>query len=92
MYFDLSNLNTFDFYLTLSLIAAFIILLVMFIRAKPGYSEKDAQTHSINFAGGIREGNGGITVFLWVVISLIIVWTIIYFILHFREFGLIFSL
>jgi len=91
MYFDLSNINTFDFYLTLLLVAVFIVLLVLYLRGDDKYAEKESQNRYSSFAGTIREGHGGMTLFLWVVFSVILVWTVIYFILHAGEFALFFS-
>ncbi len=88
---DLSNINTFAFYITLLCIVAVVLITVLLLRSGKGYSVRDSQSHAEDFGGVIKEGHGGMTAFLWVTFSVILIWTIVYFILHASEFRIIFS-
>jgi hypothetical protein len=87
---DLSNVNTFAFYITLLCIAAVIILTVLLLRSGKGYSVRDSQSHAEDYAGVIKEGHGGLTAFLVVLFIFMLIWMIIYFVLHAGEFSIIF--
>jgi hypothetical protein len=86
---DLSNINTVDFYLTLLIIAVVVALIVLLLRT--GKSVRQTQLHAEEFAGEVKEGHGGMPLFLWVLFFFILVWSIIYFVRHASEFGIIFS-
>jgi hypothetical protein len=88
---DLSNINVYAFYITLFFIAATVVLAVLLLRSGKGYSVKDTQAHAEDYAGEIKEGHGGLPLFLWILFSVMIIWTIFYFIMHSGEFGIIFS-
>jgi hypothetical protein len=36
---------------------------------------KDSEVHAEGFAGVVREGHGGMTIFLWVSFALLVIWT-----------------
>ena len=76
---------------TLGIITLFVILLILLLRSGRGYSVGDTESHATNFAGTIREGHGGLTAFLWVLIGAILIWSIVYFATHWREFAIIFT-
>ena len=78
-------------YWTLTIIAAFLLMLILLLRSGRGYSVKDTEAHASDYAGVIKEGHGGMTAFLWVLFSFMFVWTIAYFALHADEFGIIFA-
>ncbi len=84
--FSLSSL-----WLVLSFIGIFVILLILLLRSGRGYSVGDTESHATNFAGTIREGHGGLPAFLWVLIGAILIWSIVYFATHWREFAIIFT-
>jgi hypothetical protein len=88
---DFSNINVIGFYITLLLIAATILLIVLLLNSGNGYSVRDAESHAEDFTGEIKEGHGGIPAFLWVTFTFILIWTIIYFVMHASEFAIIFS-
>jgi preprotein translocase subunit SecG len=91
MLIDLSNINTIDFYLTLLIVAVVVVLIVLLMRSGKGLSVQETQSHAEEFAGEVKEGHGGIPLFLWVLFIFFFVWTIFYFITHASEFGIIFS-
>jgi hypothetical protein len=88
---DFYNINTIAFYITLLCIAAAVVLTVLLLRSGKGYSVRDAQSHAEDYAGVIKEGHGGITAFLWFLFLVILIWTVVYFVIHAGEFAIIFS-
>jgi hypothetical protein len=88
---DLSNINTFAFYITLFCIAAVVVLTILLLRTGKGYSVRDAQSHAEDYAGVIKEGHGGLTAFFGVLFVIILIWSVVYFVLHAGEFSIIFS-
>jgi hypothetical protein len=84
-------LGTDALYWTLAILFAFLVMLILLLRSGHGYSVQDAQAHSTDFGGVIREGHGGMTAFLWVVYAFMFVWTIVYFVQHASEFAIIFA-
>ncbi len=88
---DFSNINTISFYITLFSIAGIVVLTILLLRAGKGYSVRDAQSHAEDYAGEIKEGHGGLPLFLWLLFSLMLIWTIVYFVMHASEFAIIFS-
>ena len=50
-----------------------------------------AEAHAEEFAGVVREGHGGMTMFLWVSFTLLILWTVYYFVVHAQQFLVIFT-
>jgi preprotein translocase subunit SecG len=79
------------FYWTLVIIFLFLVSLILLIRSGHGYSVHDTQAHASEYAGEIKEGHGGMTAFLWVFFTFMLVWTIVYFILHAGEFAIVFA-
>lgn len=82
-------------YFTLTVVLGSMLLALLTIallqKSGGGYSVHDAEAHSTNFGGVIREGHGGMTVFLWVVFTFLIVWSIVYFAQHAAEFNIWFA-
>ena len=85
------SLGLSSLWLTLGIISLFVILLILLLRSGRGYSVRDTESHSTNFAGVIKEGHGGLTAFLWVLISAILIWSVVYFATHWNEFAIIFT-
>ncbi len=79
------------FYIVVGTAVAFVIVMWLMLRSGHGYSVHDAEAHSTNFADTIKEGHGGLTLFLWVSFITIFVWTIFYLVEHWSEFSVIFS-
>lgn len=88
---DFANVNTIDFYFTLLCIIIVVVLTVLLLRAGKGYSVHDTQAHAENYAGEIKEGHGGLPIFLWLIFLVILIWSIVYLILHAAEFTIVFS-
>jgi hypothetical protein len=91
MLITFSNINPIDFYVTLLFIMVVVVLTILLLRAGKGYSVSDAQSHAEDFAGEIKEGHGGVPIFLWLPFLIILIWSIIYFVIHAGEFAVIFS-
>jgi nitrogen fixation protein FixH len=78
-------------YFTLLIIGVVTLLTYLASRSGRGYSVEDTKAHAEHFADGIEEGRGGLTAFCWVTIGAILVWSVIYFIMHWSEFTAAFS-
>ncbi len=66
------------------------LLTYLAVRAGHGYSVEDTQAHAETFGGVVQEGHGGTPAITLVVISTIIIWAIIYLIMHWRQFAVVF--
>jgi hypothetical protein len=91
MLLDLSNLNTIGFYLTLVCVFGFVGSMVLLLRSGHGYSNRDADSHAVDFPGGLKEGHGGVPAFIWVFFAAMFIWATVYFVIHASEFAIIFS-
>jgi hypothetical protein len=80
------------FYLVIAVAVSVIILTWLALRSGHGYSVHDTEAHSTNYADVIKEGHGGLTLFLWVSFITIVVWTIVYLVQHWSEFSVIFEI
>ncbi len=76
------------FWIVIGSVLAFVVIFMMFL-AGSKYSVHDAETHATEYAGTIKEGHGGLTAFLWVLFIGMLVWTIVYFVMHWSEFAVI---
>lgn len=83
-------MTSFAFLIVITMIASFIILVLLALRSGHGYSVEDTEAHATDYAGVIKEGHGGITAFLWVSFAVILGWTIAYLIQHWSEFSVLF--
>jgi hypothetical protein len=79
------------FYLVIAVAVSVVILTWLILRSGQGYSVHDTEAHSTNYADIIKEGHGGLTLFLWLSFLAIIVWTVVYLMQHWSEFSVIFS-
>ena len=80
------------FYLVLAVIISVVVLIWLMLRSGRGYSVQDTEAHSTNYANEIKEGHGGMTLFLWVCFGIIVIWTVVYLILHAGEFSVLFKI
>ena len=76
------------FWVTVGSILAFSVLLILLVHGSR-YSVHDAAAHASDYGGVVKEGHGGLTAFLWVLIIGIFVWTIVYLVMHWHEFAII---
>lgn len=76
------------FWVTIGSVLSFVLLFLLFISGSK-YSVHDTQAHATDYGGTIKEGHGGLTVFLWLLFIGMFVWTIVYFIMHWSEFAVI---
>ena len=77
------------FYLVLAVAVSVVILTWLILRSGHGYSIHDTEAHSVNYANVIKEGHGGLTLFLWISFITILIWTIVYLVQHASEFSVI---
>lgn len=77
------------FYLVLAIALSSVIIIWLVLRSGKNYSVNDTEAHSTSYADVIKEGHGGLTVFLWVSFAAILVWTIVYLVQHWSEFSVI---
>ncbi len=78
-------------YYTLTAVFSFVFALVLLLRSGRGYSVEDTEAHAEEYGGVIKEGHGGMTLFLVAFFAFFLVWTIVYFIQHASEFAIIFA-
>jgi hypothetical protein len=79
-----------SFWIFLASLVFSVLFLWLFVVGGNRYSVEDAEAHSEDFAGIVREGHGGMTAFLWVSFSMILVWTVYYFAANWQQFVIIF--
>jgi hypothetical protein len=79
------------FYIVIAVAVSFVIITWLILRSGHGYSVHDTEAHSTSYADEVREGHGGLTLFLWVSFITIFIWTIVYLVQHLSEFSVIFS-
>ncbi len=79
------------FYFVLAFVVCFVIVVWLVLRSGRNYSVNDTEAHSTNYADVIKEGHGGLTMFLWVSFALILIWTIVYLVQHWSEFSMMSS-
>ena len=79
------------FYLVITVAVSVVILTWLILRSGHGYSVHDTEAHATSYADDIKEGHGGMTLFLWLSFLAILIWTIVYLVQHSSEFSVIFS-
>ena len=81
------------FTLTVVLVSMFLTLMTiwLFLKSGGGYSVHDTEAHSTDYGGVIKEGHGGMTVFLWIFFAFMFIWTVVYFVQHAAEFNIWFA-
>jgi len=77
-----------QFYAWFTVVVIFSIVIVIWLAVKSGdkYTVEDANAHAEEFGGIISESHGPLTTFLIVSYIIILVWTIVYFRVHWDEF------
>jgi hypothetical protein len=79
------------FYIVIAVAVSVSVITWLILRSGHGYSVHDTEAHATNYANEIKEGHGGLTLFLWVSFTVILIWTIVYLVQHASEFSVIFS-
>ena len=74
------------FWIFLVTTALTVVYIWLFARGNKKYSVEDAESHAEDYANVIKEGHGGMTIFLWVSFAMILVWTVYYFIVNGYQF------
>ncbi len=69
-----------------SLIVIAIIMWLM-LRSGKGHPPAEIEADASDYGNVVRSGHAPLTLFLVVFISSVIIWIIVYFILHWSEFG-----
>jgi len=68
-----------------------IILIWLMVTGGKKYMSEDAEAHAQEYAGLVKEGHGGMTGFLWMSFAMVLIWTVVYLMLHWREFAVVFT-
>lgn len=79
------------FYIVIAIAVSFVVVTWLALRSGHGYSVHDTEAHSSSYADEIKEGHGGLTLFLWVSFAAILIWTVVYLVQHWSEFSVITS-
>ena len=79
------------FYIVIAIAVSFVVVTWLALRSGHGYSVHDTEAHSSSYADEIKEGHGGLTLFLWVSFAAILIWTVVYLVQHWSEFSVIVS-
>ncbi len=74
-------------YFTLFLIAAVSIVIYLVVRSSNDFSVEETEKNSEDFAGEVRDSNGPVTKWLWVVYAGLIIWALAYLVQHWSEFA-----
>jgi hypothetical protein len=79
------------FYLVIAVAVSVVLLIWLMLRSGNGYSVHDTEAHAVNYADEIKEGHGGMTLFLWLSFLAIIIWSVIYLVQNASQFSAIFQ-
>jgi hypothetical protein len=79
------------FWLVIIIAVSVVIITWLILRSGHNYTVQDTEAHAVDYANQVREGHGGMTLFLWVSFIAIIIWCIIYLVQHASEFSVIFN-
>ena len=88
---DLNSYFINSFWIVVSTILISVLFLWLFIIGGHKYSVEDTESHAEEYGELIREGHGGMTMFLWISFVVLFVWTIYYFIINLDQFLEIFA-
>lgn len=69
-----------------------VLFIYLWLRGKKNYSVDDAESHAEEYANIIKEGHGGMTIFLWIGFGLIIGWCVWFLATHWTQFWVISAL
>ena len=80
-----------SFWIAMGSLTFSVFFIWLIVTGGKNYSAEDAEAHSLEFAGLVKEGHGRMTSFLWISFIMILIWTISYIAIHFHEFAVIFT-
>lgn len=66
--------------------------LALALRSGDAYSPHDAEEHATEFGGGMREAHGPVTAFLWLTYAVVLIFSVIYTIVHWSDFSMMFRM
>ena len=74
----------------LLIIGIVTLLVYLAVRAGKGYSVEDTQAHAETFGDVVQEGHGGMPAVALVPIIAILIWSVVYLIMHWSQFAVVF--
>ena len=74
-------------YVGLIVAAGAVIIIFLIVKSSDEYSVEETEINADEFAGTIKESQGSITSWLWVVYIALTIWAIAYLIQHGAEFA-----
>jgi hypothetical protein len=75
------------FALVMVSLAVFAIALWLMLRSGKGHPPEEIESDASDYGNVIKAGHAPLTVFLTVFISGVLIWMIVYFVMHWNEFG-----
>jgi hypothetical protein len=79
------------FWLVIIVAVSVVVITWLILRSGQGYSVNDSEAHAVDYADEIKEGHGGMTLFLWLSFLAILIWTVVYLVQNASQFSVIFS-
>lgn len=79
------------FYIVIAVAVSVAVIIGLILRSGHNYSVHDTEAHAVNYAKEIKEGHGGMTLFLWLSFLVILIFTVVYLVQHASEFAVIFN-
>ncbi len=73
----------------LTSLAAFAVLMWLMLRSGKGHPPAEIEADASDYGNVIRSGHAPLTLFLYIFISGVIIFIIVYYVLHWSEFGAI---
>lgn len=86
------SLTSTSFLIVVCSIVFLAIAMWLILRSGHNYTVHDTESHAVDYGNVIKEGHGGITIFLGLSFTLLFVWAIFYLVTHWSEFTRLFSL
>ncbi len=77
-------------FFTVGIILAAAFLIYLAVRAGKDYSVEDTEAHAEEFGGVVKEGHGPVPAFAAVGMGALIIWSIVYLIMHWSEYAVAF--
>jgi hypothetical protein len=78
-----------SFWIVIASVIVTVFFLWLFIIQGEKYSIEDTEAHSEEYAEVIREGHGGMTLFLWASFATLFIWIVLYLVVTWEQFLII---